>query len=182
MTRLARDVRMLSNRRSSMRAIDGAVIDPVVDEANGIQWFFKYRKNAPSLYKWFAMGEQTPLIAGSSAVGITPTPINTIVLSADVISIPFSGMYLNEMTCQLGAGSSASTESVGWYLDGGTTALGIVLVTLVVATAPQVLSGKDIAPREILASHSLQIGAQVTVLGANVGNHMFSTSPRAILV
>lgn len=167
MTRYSNDVKRLLERRGAMRARDGAIIDPVVDEANGVQWFFKYRKSTLGKYKWFAIGQQNPLM-NVDVTARTPGTINTPLITGAALAVPLPGMYLPAITYQ-GNGSSVCTLLIGTYLD-STTLYDSWNVTSAAAGAN--VSGELLAiagPREMtVAGRVLQVGVSTNVLGGSL--------------
>lgn len=180
MTKLSRDLQKLVERRGLMRARDGAVVDPVVDDANGVQWFFKYRKNAPGKYKWFAIGQQNPLFA-VDVTNRAPTPINTANIVGASVVIPFSGMYLPVITHQSN-GSAICTILFGTYYDGVSLNSSW---NVTIAAAGANVSG-DLTevggPHEFTAGHSLQNGFSTNVLGATILANNLKLFPYRILI
>lgn len=171
--RLSKDIQMLTRRRGSMRARDGAIIDPVVDEINGVVWQFQFRKATNGKYKWLALGRQEDLqISGST---VTPSPINTYVASAAVLTMPFSGLYTPHIDGNLGC-TSAALVTVGFFIDGALTGPIDAFGTVLAAGEGKWLSAENI-PREILAQHTVGVAVQTGTLSGAIGGHVMKVRP-----
>lgn len=180
MTRYSKDIQRLLNRRGPLNARDGAIIDPVVDEVNGVQWFFQYRKNLASKYKWLAMGQQNPLVSSTATI-LTPTPINTFIAGAASVVAPFAGIYQPRIDAQIGgSGSGAVVVSLSYQLD-GTTGLETYGKTMTLGTQ-DLFNGDSKSLYEFAAGHSLNFAMSVTVLGMICNSHTVKMAPRAINV
>lgn len=179
MTRYSKDVQRLLNRRGILNARDGAVIDPVVDDANGIQWFFQFRKNSLSKYKWIAMGQQEPLV-GFSGAGLVATPINTYVVSAAAVLIPFSGEYVPQIYGQFGT-TAVSTLTYGYSLDGTTTAVMSLSETMNTGYNDYI-EAEDQIVREFQAQHALTPILQASVLGVTANSQAIKLRPRRVSI
>lgn len=169
-------MQMLARRKGAMRAKDGAIVSIVVDDANGVEWQFQYRKYAGSFYKWFALGQPDPLSSDTGTL-LTPTPINTNVFGAQV-TLPMSGMYRWKIAGQIGAGGSNSTLTAAMYLDQTTN---LESLTEVIVSGDAVSLEYDaIIAREGLSQHVWGMAYQVSVLGPNVNSQTFQVYPRAV--
>lgn len=178
-TKLAKDIAMLTHRRGALKARDGAIIDPIVDDANGIQWFFQYRKYSKSFWKWYAVGQQQTLWS-PAGIAVTPTPINTDSITGAAVTAPFSGEYMQTIR-GLSSSSAASQLWFRSFLDGVTLTDGWIYNFAAAGNFPFELNA--VFYRELLAQHVFQLGAQVTVLGPTIGaNHLFGITPRRIAI
>lgn len=176
MTRYSNDVKRLLERRGTMRARDGAVIDPVIDDSTGVQWFFKYRKSTLGLYKWIAMGAQFPLIS-SLGGSFTPTPINTDVITGALVTAPFSGVYTQRAKGQASS-SAGSTLSLRTFLD-AVTLFDQWQYTFFGTGQWSFDLGAQVL-REVKAQHSIQLGAQCSVLGPAIAANYLEITPKCI--
>lgn len=177
MTRLPDDIQRLLDRKTPMRARNGAIIDPVVDVANGIQWFFKYNKFSPSKYKWLAMGEQIPLVA-SQFTTLTPTPINTDVQSTGVVQVPFNGMYKPHLDFQTSFAGGSPTIVFKVLIDGVTLAASFADIS----SGSTYYSVDDVSDREVLQGHTLNGAWQVSALGPVLTSNIIRVYPRRIMI
>lgn len=177
MTRYSKDVQKLLNRRSAMGAKDGAIIDPVVDEVNEIQWFFQYRKNSLNKYKWFAIGKQEPLWA-RSVIALPITPINTVVFGSQVV-VPFDGLYWPRLSGSFGATTNALTWTLGVYLDATT----LQDITIAGSLASGFFGNFDFElqqPIDVAAQHALTLGMQINILAVSLASNGLKVSPVAV--
>lgn len=180
MTRYSKDIQSLVNRRGLLNARDGAIIDPVVDEVNGIQWFFKYHKNLQSKFKWVAVGAQQPLVSATGTT-LTPTPINTFVAGAASIAAPLDGLYQHRIDAQLGgSGSGGVVVSISYFLD-GTTGLETYARQMTLGTQ-DLFNGDARSLYEMGPGHTFQLAMAVTVLGMISNSHTLKMAPRAVIL
>lgn len=175
MTQLTGDLQWLMRHKGRMRQRDGAIIDPVVDALNGIQWFFQFRKYHPGPYKWLAIGEQSPI---SISIGtITPTPINTWVYGGSGLVLPFTGLWWTRMFGQK-TSSAVATHYVGISLDQATPyAQGTFNVS---ATDASTYTVEFPGAVDFPAGHALYSASQCTVLGPVLNSSFIQAKPRAI--
>lgn len=179
MTRYPSDIQKLLDRRTNLRARDGAIVDPVVDETNGIQWIFKYRKNAPGKYKWFAYGLLAPLWANTGTV-LTPTPISTPVQGAASIVLPFAGVYIPRLGAAMGGSGSGSSVVTWWWYVNGVTQLSAFQRQFTLGTLDTIFS-EALIPSEVpIAGSNISLGMSVSVLGPVANGHTVLATPQRV--
>lgn len=179
MTRYSRDIQRLTNRRSLVRARDGAIIDPVVDEVNGIQWFFQFKKSALTKYKWYAIGQQEPLLAVDAGTYTIPT-INTWSAPGNSVIVPFSGEYSPRVFAQPFSISALTTFNIACAIDGVFPPTDI-LTRIYASGAVDSFEGEDPNRKEILAGHAAQLAFNSTVVH-NISSRVLKVRPIRILV
>lgn len=180
MTRYRTDIQRLLDRRGNLNARDGAIIDPVVDESNGTQWFFKYKKFTPGKYKWFAVGRQEDIIV-QTGTALTPTPINTDVITGAAVTVPFSGMYFPRVTGSWNS-SALSTVQLEVFRNGVAPALWQAKFAFVASQPFWYRDDEPELPIEFFAQQFIQVGAQCSVLGPSLLDHSLKVRPLRVNV
>lgn len=181
MTKLSRDVQRLVERRGLMRARDGAIIDPVVDETTGVQWFFKFRKNSPLKHKWIFMGG-CDLVAFD---GTNFTPVNTAlnVPGTPQVVVPFFGIYLPGMQSGVVGVAALTGVTLGLTIDGTTTFFSQGLTMPAGTPSMSIKSDYPVDGQELKAGVTVQQTYQnSSSSGATYLSRMVSLRPRRIMI
>lgn len=179
MTKLPKDIQRLVDRRTVQRARDGAVVDPVVDEASGTQWFFKFRKNSPLKHKWIFLGGPDLLNYDG---GNYSTPGTAVTYpGTPVLTVPFTGVYIPGMQAYLTNNATAGTLASLMIAIDATTVIDTIQHHLALASAQSFLwRDYPVDGQELITQHQIILGYQSSVLGVTFNNRSIRLRPRRV--